>query len=449
MKIRTQTQAQGGSALIVTLLTAVVIGITLASYLTLVSSQNVSTMRSLAWNSTVPVLEAGVEEALTQIHYTGITNLSANGWTYTVGGLYQKQRSLVGGSSYTVVIQPVDPPVIESVGYVPVPLTPSSQLGMILGGLISPGQSSIYVNRQVRVNTKGLPRWDKAMAADGQIDQVGNNIQTDSFLSCDPAYSTNGRYDPAKARDNGDIATNSGLVNSVNVGNADVKGHVSTGPGGSVNIGPQGAVGSKSWVESGNKGVQTGYVSDDMNVEFPDVEIPFTSGYLTPGGGTVDGVNYNYIMGGNGTKYKLGSFSGKVLVTGNVSLYVTSSFNFTGQDAITIAPGASLKVYVGATTASLGGNGVINNTGNALNFQYYGLPSNTSLSLSGNAAFTGAIYAPDAAFTLGGGGNNTYDFVGGSVTKTVTMNGHFNFHFDECLRRGPVLQYVVTAWNEI
>src|SRR6185295_14957508 len=241
MKIRTQTQAQGGSALIVTLLTAVVIGITLASYLTLVSSQNVSTMRSLAWNSTVPVLEAGVEEALTQIHYTGITNLSANGWTYTVGGLYQKQRSLVGGSSYTVVIQPVDPPVIESVGYVPVPLTPSSQLGMIMGGLISPGQSSLYVNRQVRVNTKGLPPGDKAIAADGQIDQVGNNIQTDSLLSCDPANSTNGGYDSAKARDNGDIATNSGLVNSVNVGNADVKGHVSTGPGGSVNIGPQGA----------------------------------------------------------------------------------------------------------------------------------------------------------------------------------------------------------------
>src|SRR3989442_9310121 len=85
MKIRTNTQAQG-SALVVTLLTALVIGITLASYLTLVSSQNVSTMRSLAWNATVPVLEAGVEEALAHIHDhlnrtvgTDISNLSGNG----------------------------------------------------------------------------------------------------------------------------------------------------------------------------------------------------------------------------------------------------------------------------------------------------------------------------------------------------------------------------------
>src|SRR6185503_2211550 len=118
----------------------------------------VAVMRSLAWNGTVPVLEAGVEEALTQIHYTGITNLSANGWTYTIGGVYRKERPLGGGRSYTVVIQPVDPPVIESIGYVPVPLTPSSRLGMILGGLITPSQSSDYVNRQVRVNTRGLPR---------------------------------------------------------------------------------------------------------------------------------------------------------------------------------------------------------------------------------------------------------------------------------------------------
>src|SRR6267378_419696 len=101
MKIRTNTQAQG-SALVVTLLTALVIGITLASYLTLVSSQNISTMRSLAWNATIPVLEAGVEEALTQLHYTGVTNLSANGWTYATGGVYRKERSLGNGIRYEV-----------------------------------------------------------------------------------------------------------------------------------------------------------------------------------------------------------------------------------------------------------------------------------------------------------------------------------------------------------
>jgi hypothetical protein len=123
--------------------------------------------------------------------------------------------------------------------------------------------------------------------------------------------------------------------------------------------------------------------------------------------------------------------------------------SFTGQGKIEIAPGATLKLFVSAPSANIGGNGVVNNGGNALNFQYYGLPSNTSLSMSGNAAFTGVIYAPQAALSLGGGGNNNYDFVGGSVTKTAKLNGHFNFHYDECLKQGPAREYVITAWNEI
>jgi hypothetical protein len=452
---------------VVTLLTAMIIGITLASYLTLVSSQNVSTMRSLAWNSTVPVLEAGVEEALTQIHdrlynHVGadITDLSGNGWTLGADGWYHKARSIGNANSYEVAIQPVNPPVIVSVGYVPAPLTPSSQLGMILGGLLPPlpilnpaptqsgnTRSISYISRKILVNTRGLPRFDKAMAADGAIDLKGNNVQTDSFASCNPAYSTNGRYDPAKARDNGDIATNAGLVNSISAGNADIKGHVSTGPGGTVAIGSNGSVGSKAWVEAGNNGIEPGYTADDMNIEFPDVPVPFTAGYTSPIGGTVGGIGYNYILGSG--NYKLSSFSGKVLVTGQANLLVTDSVSFTGNDQIEIAPGATLKLFVSAPSASLGGNGVINNGGNALNFQYYGLPSNTSLTYTGNGTFTGVVYAPEAAFNLGGGGNNTYDFVGGSVTASVSINGHYNFHYDECLKNGPARDYVITAWNEI
>jgi hypothetical protein len=119
-----------------------------------------------------------------------------------------------------------------------------------------------------------------------------------------------------------------------------------------------------------------------------------------------------------------------------------------GQSLITLAPGASLKLYVGGSGA-IGGNGIVN-PGSALDFIYYGLPSNTSLSFSGNAAFTGVIYAPNAAFTMNGGGSSTYDFVGASITKTVTMNGHFNFHYDEALSKyGPSRGFVVTSWNEM
>jgi choice-of-anchor A domain-containing protein len=123
---------------------------------------------------------------------------------------------------------------------------------------------------------------------------------------------------------------------------------------------------------------------------------------------------------------------------------------FSGNDFIKIDPNASLKLYVGSTSASIGGNGVLNQSGSALNFQYYGLPSNTSLALGGNAEFRGTIYAPNADFTLSGGGNTVTDFIGSSITKTVKMDGKFNFHYDEALRRvGPSRGYIVTSWQEI
>jgi hypothetical protein len=56
-----------------------------------------------------------------------------------------------------------------------------------------------------------------------------------------------------------------------------------------------------------------------------------------------------------------------------------------------------------------------------------------------NAAFTGTGLLPRKAdITLGGGGNNDYDVVGAIIGNTITMNGHFHFHYDEnLLANGP------------
>jgi hypothetical protein len=460
MKITTHTRPQG-SALLLALLTAFVICITLTTYLYLVSNQNRSVMRSMAWNSTIPVVEAGIEEALTHVNHVGSTNLASNGWSaMSADGFFHKFSDLGNNFAFDVGVKPPlangpDQPTIESFGYAPSPANIasfySSPWGMILGGL-APQYSpeKISAKRKVRVLAKRQTPVQFAMLAKGQIDLHGNNAETDSFNSTNSNYSTNGRYDVAKSRDHGDVATNSGIVNGVNTGNANIKGHASTGPDGSVAIGSNGSIGDKAWVDSGKKGAQDGHVTDDTNVEIPDVEVPFTTG-VTPIGGTypeVGGANYDYILT-NGN-YILSSFSGKVLVTGNAKLLVNTSFNFTGQDQITINPGASLEVYVAATSATLGGNGVVNNNGSAISFVYYGLKSNTSLKFNGNAAFTGVVYAPFADFAIGGGGNNTYDFVGASVSKTATLNGHFHFHYDEALAsQFPVRRYVVYSWNEL
>jgi hypothetical protein len=90
------------------------------------------------------------------------------------------------------------------------------------------------------------------------------------------------------------------------------------------------------------------------------------------------------------------------------------------------------------STFNVAGNGIVNDNGNPSSFYYFGLPGNTNIQLAGNGGFVGTIYAPQADLALGGGGNSIYDFIGASVTKSVKMNGHFNFHFAEHLKRiGP------------
>jgi len=309
--------------------------------------------------------------------------------------------------------------------------------------------------RKVRVTTAIQPLFPMGLVAKGAINMNGNNILTDSFDSADPLHSTGGLYDASKRKANGDVATDSGLVNSVSVGNANIYGEVHTGPSGSVSIGSNGSVGDLAWQTGGNSGIEPGFDKNDMNVTFPDVSAPVV-GAFPPAGGNVGGTSYAYVLSGG--SYQMSSFSlsgqSQVLVTGPSVLWVTGDVSMSGQASITIAPGGSLVMYVGTASgsgnsASLGGGGVINNAGNAANFQFYGLPSLTSLSMSGNGTFTGTIYAPEADLTLNGGGSGNQDFSGASVTKTVTLNGHFSFHFDENLMRiGPSRGWLATNWQE-
>jgi hypothetical protein len=57
----------------------------------------------------------------------------------------------------------------------------------------------------------------------------------------------------------------------------------------------------------------------------------------------------------------------------------------------------------------------------------------SDLRFSGNAKFVGCIFAPNAEIRGNGGGSDQQDLIGSFVAKSVTSNGHMNFHFDEAL----------------
>jgi hypothetical protein len=445
--MRISVRSSSGSVVVVMLIVVVLIGVTLGSYLHLVSHQNLSVMRSMAWNHAVSVAEAGIEEAMAHLNYN-TTNRVRDGWG--VSGTNVVKEKTIGVNKYKTYVQNTnlhptnDRPVIVSEGWVINPKT----------GQFLPRP------RVVRVSTTNDALFAKGMVAKGQIDLGGNNIRTDSYDSTINAYNTGGRYDPTKFKDGGDVATNGKLIN---VGNAEIYGRASTGPGGIVDLGAQGTVGSTAWhANPANSGkMQPGWSSDDMNVQFPDVRDPYAQPGVFPPtllpnplvapSGIIDGEQYAMIINTPGN-YKIGEISGadkRIYIGADVNL-VVGDLNMTGGNAgIMIATNASLNLYVTGASATIGGQGVMNKTGSAMKFNYWGLPSNKTLNLQGNGEFAGTVYAPQAQLNLGGGGSNLTDFMGASVTGSVKLNGHFKFHYDESLGvYGPRRGYTINTWLE-
>ena len=72
------------------------------------------------------------------------------------------------------------------------------------------------------------------------------------------------------------------------------------------------------------------------------------------------------------------------------------------------------------------------------------------VSMKASGEFTGGIYAPNAALRMSGGGSSIQNFVGACVVRSITVNGHYSFHYDEALGRfGPPSDYVLISWIEI
>jgi hypothetical protein len=436
---RSRETTEAGSAIFLTLVISAVIAITLAAFLNWGDTQNNMATRSQCSNSALPVVEAGLEEALTQLHYTGVTNLSANGWTAGTGGWYYKKNYVDGREYYEVNIQSNQSPVIISTGCVPAPFS-----------------TTTFVKRRVRVSTTGGTSTGRAIVSKGPIYLSGNNVTIDSFDSTDPLASTLGKWDVLKARDRAEVLTmaHDGLTSNgkplyaLDIGDADIKGHVHVISGATINLTAGGSVGDSAWVNAATQGIKPGWSATDANMGIDDVPAPFSGGYFTPGGVTIGKVKYTYYLNQPGN-YLLGDLSGKVLVATNTTLWVTNSLNIGTGDFIEILPGASLKLYVSAASATIGGQGVINDGGYAKDFQYFGLPTNTSIDYKGNSAFYGLLYAPEAALKLGGGGTTDMDYNGSLTVASLTMNGHYHIHYDESLQPGQSAAFTVSGWNEV
>jgi hypothetical protein len=275
-----------------------------------------------------------------------------------------------------------------------------------------------------RVGRFPLPLFVYAVAARGDVNLQGSSFVTDSWNSHDTNLNVNGLYDPLKTSTNGNVGSLGGIVS---VGDGTIAGNLYLGPTASFASGMEQVLGT---------------INKDYNVNFPEVTLPSSAATALP---PIKNDGTNYLVLDN-TTFVVNDSVPIIVDAGltNVTLIVNAEIfdpaSITLQGGMSNA--ATLTIY--DNPPDPGGSVILggNSAGGAIgarpsNFIFYGMPNLSNLTTSGTSDFIGAIYAPSANATLNSGGNAENIF-GSIIARSITVNGHFLFHFDESfLNNGP------------
>ena len=422
---------QSGIVLFTTLIFMGILCIGLLSIFTFIQSQRRTQSRVNTWNRVIPICEAGIDDAMAHINFSGTGNLGSDGWTYS--GTNYSRTMYMGNDYCSTIISTDNPPVVTTSGYAQLPLSTNQNV-------------TNYMNRTVQITTKVQQgAFPNAVLLKGPF-RATTGSAIDSFNSSNSLYSTSNNYDSKKAECTAHVQTMLCSNNAVYVNNSfKIYGYVDTVPNSTVYVGNGGgSVGDAAWVNGGNCGAQSGHVSYTLNTIVPDVATPTIGGSMTltynsaiyyncPAAYTMGGTNYSYVLnGGNFTASSI-NMTGcdKMYISGNCTLYVSGTFALGNSAYIYMAPGASLQLYLGGS-CTLSGAGLVNAGCSAANCSILGLPTCTSIDYGGSAQFIGTIYAPEAAFTLSGGS----DMCGAVVANNMQVTGSGKLHYDQALGTG-------------
>ena len=425
MKITRITSSQTGSTLIVTMVTAGILGAVLGTYLSVTCSENLKVKRSIGWNTALPIAEAGIEEACSQICKNTNAYL-ADGWAVNSNSFAYNKTRFLGENYYSVDINGWMGGVaaITSTGY-----------GHWTGG-------SNYISRTVQLIVQTpTPYFPSGLIAN-TVDIQGN-FSADSFDSRTNLYSTNGQYDQRKATDHALIGSPAPSGYSLG-GSSTVNGYVATG-GGLVTGSGATTVGDFAWTRR-NKGIQSGHCTNGFTANFSPVVAPYGPGQKGVKN-VITGTNgvtaYDYVLNGGfyfATNLLSSQFGKKMFVAKDSVLVVTGAVDLTSI-TFNSTNGAKLSLFLGYPSIDFAA-ALINGT--PPQFWLYALPTCANMKISGGN-FIGVIYAPGMYLDAEGGAS----IQGAIVAGTFHCQGGFNFHHDDATNGTDPKPFKILTWAEL
>lgn len=419
-----------GSALVAALFIAVIIGLWMAAAVQSSFTEYKMSKRHLGMQSAFNLAESGLEEGVRAYNAQDWSS-----WTAYSNGYFKSVTAPWVGAGYTGTIK-----VFVS--------NNSTSPSIAAEGALS-GADGNPIVRQIKVELSSGSLYANGLLARRQVIMNGNNVLVDSYDS----RIGSGEYTPTSYVNrfsNGNVASLSLYNTDPLLNNADIYGKLSVGSSEDEfsikstfhNNGTLGVWGAALGTKDMDR------VAYDFYVDIPDVD--------TPSYGTWTDVNTitsqagsseitSSLTLGNATDTSPAEYqaerislsgSGEVLtIDGPVKMYVRRNVSISGQGGIRITKNGSLELYV-ATNCSISGNGsaygLQNETKKPEKFMLYNCGDGTNVDVAGNGLAYCVVYAPKSVVHLQGGGSGGSVF-GAIVGLDITLNGGYEFHYDEAL----------------
>lgn len=247
--------------------------------------------------------------------------------------------------------------------------------------LRSVGTSTLSTREvRARIRRAQIPFFDGALFGEESV-VINGNVVTDSYDSAAGPYGPDNRLlSEASVGSNQDISL---------TGNTTIYGDATPGPDGALTMGPNVVVAGST--DPRPQARELPPVPDPSGaISLPDISLSGNSTYTLTSG-----------------TYRVGRIS----VTGNASLIVD-------------ATGGPVILFI-EDSMDVAGNGIVTLSQRPRDFRIFSA-SEASLTIGGNAAFFGQVYAPAAEVHVVGNG----DIYGALVGRQVTLDGNAALHYD-------------------
>ncbi len=396
------TQSRKGSAmvfvlLIMTVIVTLGIVVNLGSVIESRSSIRISSSTRAFW-----MAEAGIQRAIWEVNFNNCVGMKNAGTQTTCttcdncGTGDKVVEGTLNGGQYQAFLNQATT-AVTSWGY-------------------HPSMTPPFLKRGIYANVSRKPLFGFGAFSQASL-KIENGIKTDSYNSA------NGAYGGANIGHNGNMGTNGVTVDIIAISNnVTIDGSVSTGAGGTVDMGT-------------NVTITGGAPTHSNNVVLRPVVIPTALSTLPSSGALTVGIGQTQTLAGGDYHYDYLNLQNNTTLnfTGDVRLYLTTddAIRTMNNVNINILNGGSLKIYTTGTIDVKNGALINNQSKDPSKFIIYSTYQGADgIKFNNNGNLHMAVYAPQTDVDV----DNNTNIYGSLVGGTVNLAQNIQLHYDENLK---------------